>query len=57
MFTLVAEYYLGEVTMTTSQLRAAAGTIAGVLFSAGFMLVWLCCWPLYRLVRVHMIRG
>jgi uncharacterized membrane protein YciS (DUF1049 family) len=45
--------------MTTSQhpLRATAETIAGVLFSAGFMLVWLCCWPLYRLVRSNMIRG
>jgi hypothetical protein len=38
-------------TMTTSQspLRSTAETVVGVLFSAGFMLVWLCCWPLYRL--------
>jgi hypothetical protein len=45
--------------MTTSltRLRAAAQTFGGVLFSAGFMLVWLCCWPLYRLVRGSMIRG
>ena len=56
-FTLIGEYYFGEVTMTTSQLRAAAATIVGVLFSAGFMLVWLCCWPVYRLVRGNMIRG
>jgi hypothetical protein len=38
-------------------MRATAATIAGVLFSASFMLVWLCCWPLYRLVRSNMIRG
>jgi uncharacterized membrane protein YciS (DUF1049 family) len=45
--------------MTTchSQLRATAQTIGGVLFSAGFLLVWLCCWPVYRLVRSNMIRG
>jgi hypothetical protein len=45
--------------MTTSQspLRATAETFGGVLFSAAFMLVWLCCWPLYRLVRGNMIRG
>ena len=45
--------------MTTSltQLRATAETVGGVLFSAGFLLVWLCCWPLYRLVRGDMIRG
>ena len=45
--------------MTTSltQLRATAKTVGGVLFSACFLLVWLCCWPLYRLVRGNMIRG
>ena len=45
--------------MTTShnQMRATTETIVGVLFSAGFLLVWLCCWPLYRLVRGNMIRG
>ena len=43
--------------MKTSQLRATTETIVGVLFSAGFMLVWLCCWPVYRLVRGNMIRG
>jgi hypothetical protein len=45
--------------MTTSltRLRATAETVGGVLFSAAFLLVWLCCWPLYRLVRGNMIRG
>ena len=45
--------------MTTfiRQGRGATETICGVLFSAGFMLVWLCCWPLYRLVRSHLIRS
>ena len=37
--------------MLRTRLRAAAETIAGVLYSAGFLLLWLCCWPLYRLVR------
>ena len=39
-----------------SPVRETAETIAGALFSAGFMLVWLCCWPLYRLIRSNMIR-
>ena len=45
--------------MTTSltQLRATVLTVGGVVFSAGFMLVWLCCWPVYRLVRSNLIRG
>jgi hypothetical protein len=45
--------------MTTSriQLRATVQTVGGVLFSAGFLLVWLCCWPVYRFVRSNMIRG
>jgi hypothetical protein len=45
--------------MATSQspLRATAETVGGVLYSAGFMLVWLFCWPLYRLVRSNMSRG
>ena len=37
--------------------RAAAGTFGGVLYSAGFLLVWLCCWPLYRFLRGHMSRS
>jgi len=32
-------------------------TVLGVFYSASFMMVWLCCWPFYRLVRSHMIRG
>ena len=45
--------------MTTSRNRlcATAETVGSVLYSAGFMLVWLCCWPLYRLVRGNMLRG
>jgi hypothetical protein len=45
--------------MTTSriQLRSTAQTVGGVLFSAGFMLVWLCCWPVYRFLRSNTIRG
>jgi hypothetical protein len=38
------------------QLRATTETILGLLFSGGFMLVWLawlCCWPVYRLYRSH----
>jgi uncharacterized membrane protein YciS (DUF1049 family) len=57
MLTLMAEYCLGGFSMTTSQLRATTEMTVGVLFSAGFMLVWLCCWPVYRLVRGNMIRG
>ena len=45
------------MTRSLTQLRATAETVGGVLFSAGFLLVWLCCWPLYRLVRGNMIRG
>jgi uncharacterized membrane protein YciS (DUF1049 family) len=45
------------MTASQSRLRATTGMIGGVLFSAGFMLVWLCCWPLYRLVRANMVRG
>ena len=45
------------MTRSLTQLRAMAETVGGVLFSAGFLLVWLCCWPLYRLVRSNMIRG
>jgi uncharacterized membrane protein YciS (DUF1049 family) len=45
------------MTTSQSQLRATAQTVGGVLFAAGFLLVWLCCWPLYRLVRSNMIRG
>jgi hypothetical protein len=45
------------MTRSLTQLCATAETIGGVLFSAGFLLVWLCCWPLYRLVRSNMIRG
>jgi hypothetical protein len=41
------------MTRFQSQLRATAETVGGVLFSAGFMLLWLCCWPLYRLVRPY----
>ena len=41
------------MTRFQSQLCATAETIGGTLFSAGFMLVWLCCWPLYRLVRPY----
>jgi hypothetical protein len=37
--------------------RAAVGTIGGVLYSAGFLLVWLCCWPLYRFLRGNMSRS
>jgi hypothetical protein len=29
----------------------------GALYSAGFLLLWLFCWPLYRFVRSHTIRG
>jgi hypothetical protein len=39
------------MSMLRTRCRAAAETIAGVLYSAGFLLLWLCCWPLYRLVR------
>jgi hypothetical protein len=45
------------MTKSLTQLRATAQTVGGVLISAGFLLVWLCCWPLYRLVRSNMIRG
>jgi len=45
------------MTRSLTQLRATAETVGGVLFSAGFLLLWLCCWPLYRLVRSNMIRG
>ena len=45
------------MTKSLTQLRATAETVGGVLFSAGFLLVWLCCWPLYRLVRSNLIRG
>ena len=37
--------------MTFPGPRTTAETIAGMIFSAAFMLLWLCCWPLYRLVR------
>lgn len=38
--------------MTTFQgPRTTAEAIASVIFSAAFMLLWLCCWPLYRLIR------
>ena len=45
--------------MTTSrlQVRATAESFGGVLFSAGFLLLWLCCWPVYRFVRSNMMRG
>ena len=45
--------------MTTflRQRRANTADLLGILFSAGFMLVWLFCWPLYRLFRGHLLRG
>ncbi len=45
--------------MTTflRQRRASMEDLLGILFSAGFLLVWLFCWPLYRFVRGHSPRG
>lgn len=45
--------------MTTSwnQLRATTEIVAGALYYAAFMLVWICCWPLYRLVRSNTVRS
>ena len=39
------------MSMLLTRWRAAAETIAGALYSAAFLLLWLCWWPLYRLVR------
>jgi hypothetical protein len=39
------------MSMLLTRWREAVETTAGVLYSAGFLLLWLCCWPLYRLVR------
>jgi hypothetical protein len=35
--------------MFREQLRESSETMFGVLFSGSFMLLWLCCWPFYRL--------
>jgi len=45
--------------MTTflRQRRATTENFLGIVFSASFLLVWLCCWPVYRLVRGHLLRG
>jgi hypothetical protein len=49
---------MGELmTMFREQLRESSETMFGVLFSGSFMLLWLCCWPFYRLYRSHTIRG
>ena len=45
------------MTTSQSQLRATIATMGGVLYSAGFMILWLCCWPVYRLVRGSVLRG
>lgn len=31
--------------------QATTQTIPGMLFSASFMILWLCFWPFYRMVR------
>jgi len=45
--------------MTTflRQRRAGTANLFSILFSAGFLLLWLLCWPLYRLFRGHLLRG
>jgi hypothetical protein len=45
------------MTVFERRLRENTETVFGALYSAGFLLAWLCCWPLYRLVRSHTIRS
>ena len=45
------------MAMSQNQLRTTAETVAGALYYTGFMLVWICCWPLYRLVRNNTARS
>ena len=62
MFTLGSRKLPWVSTMNTlrQQLRAATEAIFRLLFSGGFMLVWLlwlCCWPVYRVLRSHTVRS
>jgi len=56
----VAEPIIGVGATMTSllrQRRASTENLLGMAYAAGFLLVWLFCWPLYRLVRTHLLRG
>jgi hypothetical protein len=39
------------------QLCETVEDVFGALYSGGFMVLWLFCWPLYRFVRSHTVRG
>jgi len=45
------------MTSLLRQRRASTENLLGMAYAAGFLLVWLFCWPLYRLVRTHLLRG
>jgi hypothetical protein len=39
-----------------TQFRTLGSKVAiflGAVYSAAFLLVWLPCWPVYRLLRAH----
>lgn len=39
--------------MSLKSLRTAAEAAINPLVTSSFLIVWLCCWPVYHLYRHH----